>query len=369
MSEQEIHSTLPTGSPILAYGTASRASRTRRILAPIAGIFVILLVGLILFLRTTVRVPTRAFVLAAVRGGTTLPGEFPTTWKDTAQKASLPVILGIAIDDQGLVPFAVTWRGLVSVQELADTEQWNMVRFLRFASHTISSPAYIRLDARNVDPAYEANLEGPVTRTGTWHTNMRVPRSSAPSLPPGDFAISLKAFPEAWPVIQDALRQNAFVLETPEIPDEVSWSASDSALSRLELRYEGAPSASTIQSFASAAGLHDTNTYKLRDDVVAEELRLPKNSLGSSTVRSWEMGDGSLLKIDVHALVLEPMGSGTSTLVQPSPCSNGGRIVFIFNKNIIARISEIVKIPALNSFRAAIGSENAGRLEVCLKRS
>lgn len=382
MSEQEIHSNdlPPSGDIILAYGTSPRASRARMFLFVAAGIFLLCLGSALAMLQTTVPLPERRIALASVRPRTALPNGVPDVWKDTIQRSPFPVLIGLTVGEQGMEPFAIIVRGfasprfaqehagifsLVSERPLPKKEFRRLAHIVPLLSKTIVAPAFIRIDARAIDLEYAFDIEGAVRRDGVWKTNIRLKQASEPRITDGDFSLDIRAFPDAWPFVKDAIQRAGFFFDATETPATVAWSETDQSLPRLVFGYIHGPTTSTKRLFAAAAGAYNTQAYKLPDDVVVEELRLPKSVINTTSSNSTSV-DGMILKIHENELLLESASStGSRELI--APCSKGGWPVLKMNKAIIAKISQKINNFSQIAISNLIMSQKNDLLEICIK--
>ena len=368
MNDQEIHTDLPMGSPILAYGTAtSRTSPKRTILAIIAGIFVVCVIGVFSFLQTSLQMPSHIVVLAAIRANTTLPNGAPTLWRDAAQHTSSPLLIGLTETDGTLRPFALAFGDsmpegskqreglfmLISSSTVSSTDTWKLAQVIGLLAKTTVAPAYLRVDAHAIDPSYDGVIDGPIESDGTWKTGFFLPKASPPAIPDTNFSIDLRAFPDAWPPIEHALQQNGFEFDTTDVPATFGWNRiTATSPSVIHLRYAAGPSTSTIQAFSAASGIYSTSSYTLHDNVVTEGLNLPTREL-ELTGNSHELVYGDSSTTEVHTAI--------------DPCSSGGSTVLTLRKLFLATIIQQAKLTDFLPLEDIVASENDGRLEICVR--
>ena len=378
MSEQDIHGTLPMGSPILAYGTGPRTSHARTILAISAGIFVALVVCLVLALRTQVQMPTRIAALMVVRGKTTLPDSAPAVWRQSVAHSSMPVMLGITMDEQGAQPFAVTFSspvkstfahidsGAVSVlfdDRTTSVQSWPLSRLVSFAFHTITSPAYLQLDASAVDPSFDTRVEGPINSHGIWITDAET-KGDGHALPNGDFSVNLSSFPQTWPFIQQALPQTAALNQAQDTPESIAWNQATSSVPNLILQFPQAPSTSTLLTLAGIAGLSEQVPYRLNDDVIAQELRLPTELL-TSTSSAPISTSTTTLTINGNRISIQPLEAVAPLTLDVAGCEQGDQAVFHLSPQFIRLLGQRDGLQFLTGADGLTASIHTGKLEFC----
>lgn len=376
MSDAEIHPELPLGSPILAYGT-SRPPRVRRMLLAIAaGIFVVL-AGAIAWLWTAkTRMPDRVVSIAAVRAGTQLPDGFPLAWKD-ATRDGASSLLGFVLTEHGLEPFALTLGSpsgaapvsamkngrftVLSEQPIAVWRDAPLTEPLALLLKTLFHPAYLRVDPSAFGVDENHLIEGPIDAHGNWNTNTKISGASPQELPSGNIAIDASAFPEAWPIILRELRDRNFDFEPDASPVAIGWSVSSGTTPLIDLRFAHDVSSSTILSFASAAGLHDVASFKLLDDTVVDELRLPENRLASTSSDALRTGEGSHLEISGTRLSVVPDAPAPTPA---SPCSEGRPLLRVSREAIDAALFTS-GVPLVHPFQNIEAVELNGKLQIC----
>lgn len=297
--EPIIQTLTPSSSPILAFGRSSSVPPYTKLLAIIAGVFAVFVIGAVIVFRAKIPVPEHLLFTAAVRGGTKLPDGVPTVWKRAVEHTSAPSILGLAVVNGSLIPFALTTKNIsdsalniersgaitfASESDIPRSATRPLRDLLALASQTIVHPAYLILDPRALDERLGDRIEGPVDSRGVWKTDIRLATKSFTELPPGDVAVDLDAFPEAWPILTSISREADFPLEIDERPSQVGWSSSSDSTPFVDLRWTAPISTSTKVALAAAAGIEDVSPYRLPDGVVVDELRLPQDAHPSSTI-------------------------------------------------------------------------------------
>lgn len=367
--EPEIFTTTQQASPLLAYGTNRSPWNPQRIgLAVVA--FGVLVISVVWALKATIRIPDRIPLLAVVRGGIPLSDRLPLSWRDAVSGSKLPVVLGVAVTDDGAVPFAlaVGARTSTATQERAGALtflserrierrrvmhlNWLLAGFAR----VISSPAFARIELSAIDPSFAWRIDARLQRDGSWTTDVPLPIGQPTELPPGAFSMNTDAVPEAWPLVRDALRTAGFDLTGSERPSSIGWTPTASSTPFVEMRFAQAPASSTIMAFAAAAGIFDTAPYRLPDGTVLEEFKRP-----TDPSNAW-----------VGQVILSPNILATvprttqEQLTDMNFCTNGRQIALLRQQ-----IIDEIQWRAGLSFRLPISqiqiNEAGGRAILCIK--
>jgi len=379
--DTEIQTSTPPGSPLLAYGE-SRRSRIpgRLIIFCVASVVVFgLLAALIGAFVFTVELPKNTVLLAAFHGQSQLPDPLPRIWQHTAETSKLPFIAGIAQTDTGWTPFTITLRGF------ANAGGWTHGASL-FALH-----ADTPIETKSTHRAYEigppiiqlwkhevyvilSTSASPLSQNSAdlirgsidqniWKTSARITSHATDELVAGDLSIDLTAFPESWPLSRDALKDTG--IDIDQMPETLSWTAASGTLPTLVMTYGPAsPSTSTILGLAAATGQFDTAQVQLPDKTMAEDLRLPRSLLSSTTSAPWEIRPTAATSTP-HMLIEPHLASivfGTATQPLLSLCS--GRIIGFLNSSAIQTIAQRLGI-LFESDRSIELMEDEGHLSIC----
>ena len=333
--EPEIHSVLPNGSPLLAYGE-QRLPR-RKLIGRIAfGFFSTLFVVLFgwLLIGAQIELPAQTFVTAVVPAHTQLPDAYPVLWKIAAKSSSSPMILGFFANDTQLVPFTIGSRfdpvygvemqtqGLLLLQStkpIGSIVSRPLRSFVAPLFSLFRHEAFVRVDLNVFGTGLPEVVEGSVDR-GVWTTQIVVNQSGQLlPLPLGDIRLSLQALPEAWTFVQEALTRSAMPVVLDERPEAMSWSETATS-SSLILRFANEPATSTQLALASAAGWYDVAQRSLPDGTMAQELLTPEKKIAIAQVSSTApnsayAASGTVVQIgalDPQTLSLQQVcGSGT----------------------------------------------------------
>ena len=294
--------------------------------------------------------------------------------------SSLPVILGLAMDAQGAQPFAVavsspvragfahTDSGALSVlfdTHAGDLETWQLSQLVSFSVHTLSSPAYLRFQASAIDPSFESTAEGPIDAHGIWHTDTRL-QGDGSALPNGDFALNLAAFPEAWPFVQQLSSQTAALSGRLDAPEAISWYETTSTTPNMLLQYAQDPSTSTLLVLAGAAGISEQVPYRLHDDVIAHELRLPTELLNSTSSAPLATST-TVLTISGRRVSLRPVELNSIQQADVSGCETGDQAVFHLSHDYLEGIRQHDGWQFIGQADGLTLSVHQGRLEVCIQ--
>lgn len=378
--DQEVPKQLPNGSPILAYGIAKRFTIGRKLLALIAGIFVIACAAAVIVTRGFVQFPDRLLALAAVRGNIQLPSGYPLAWTSVGQ-TPFPKFFGVAMTDAGPEPFAIIVGSspqttlnvdrsgafaFVSEHPLNRTIPNHLYSIASFAAGTILHPAELRVDPSVLDPNIMERIEGPVDANGIWKTNIRIPSRDAQALPSMDLALDLTALPEAWPLIQTAVSKEGLSLDEIDPPTAFGWNMTSGALPNVELRYANGAATSTKLAFAAAAGLFDVQPYTLPGDVVGQELKTPKNMLAATSSNSWAIGVGAQLELAENSVSIKTIGIQGGSMESNEVCTQGRRL-FSMKQAAIQSILTKINLQPFMPVRTIEAHELKGYLVVCVK--
>jgi hypothetical protein len=130
VTDSNIHDTGFTGSPIMSYGEAPVKRRITKLLAVLAGSFVVCVVLLSawFWFLTSLPLPDNMVAMAVVPAGVILPDNAPDVWKQTVEaNRPLPSVLGFARSkaaDDKVVPFAVKAFSLADIVQ--DISAWKL---------------------------------------------------------------------------------------------------------------------------------------------------------------------------------------------------------------------------------------------------
>lgn len=358
--EPDIHSSLPTGSPIIAYGE-TRRPKGKKLLALIAGSFVVLLLGAFVWALFAWKIPfpTNIPILIAIHGQTSLPDSMPKIWQ-VAARASHPVLIGLFATDNGLHPFSL---GLVTDERTGGPAiQSGPLLFQSEASLESTSTASIRgllgpllkLSSHQAWMTFEG-YSGPIDYH-SWYPNLTLAHSSTSfELPPGQISLNLISFPDAWPAIQDALARPPLALNLEQMPASIGMVLDERMPTRIELRFAEPPASSTRLTIAAAAGLYDLKKTDLPDGTRSNILELPLEELAATTNTSW----------DASTTIFTIGAATTSISISSTACGNGQSIGF-FSSSTLSQFNSFAGIPltfAQNGLLVILENE---KLRICM---
>lgn len=360
--EPDIHSTLPEGSPLLAYGT-SRESRFKDatwLLAIGAGILVglTLIIGTIVIATRKVALPKGIVALAVVPKTATLPSGFPRVWREAANGSS--AILGITKVNNTYVPFALiptlSWKNnffkLTSEAPLETPTSLSVYRLARLMQHGSKAP-YLELRNGENDIHSGPTLSGTIKDT-IWTTSLEASTSSKQNLPAQDLALDLSAFPESFAPIAEALEGRVTGINTIPRPDILGWSELADGNFSLELAYEGEIPKTTRTIFSVAAGDFTTIPYHLSDETLVEEIR-PLDTGSIATTGT------SPIFITQNSIRLGEVAAAPST---DEAC--GEHLLARFRGNILLFIVERLNVPfVIPADTTLLVGEEKGKVIVC----
>jgi len=372
--ETDIQTTTPAGSPIMAYGEA----RGPRMNGRTVGFALLVLVFLIVVgvgaatLFWPVDLPKNTFILASFHGGEHLSDPLPRVWQNTAETSKLPFVAGIAKTADGWQAFTVTLRGfgdagswthatgpfVIHADTTLDLEKGFRAYMIERPIYALKShAAFVTIKGDALDASLTGSLNG-VIDGNVWKTTTRLTDHALHDLVSGDLAVDLRALPDAWPSLKDALHDQGFELDT--MPETVAWSQTSGTLPALTLDF-GAdhPSTSTILALAAAAGDYDEVKIQFPDGTVAQDLRLPLHILASTSSVDWEVTTGTHVRIGLNTASINPSQIGPSFVPH---CS--GRPVAHFGQNIVLSLAQRFN-PSFSGSASIDLTENNGVLQIC----
>ncbi|MFH1620480.1 MAG: hypothetical protein ABIB04_00135 [Patescibacteria group bacterium] len=373
--EPEIFSTLPTGNPILAYGTSGRFNKTKAIKIITAIFGALLCAALIWFIfYFSFPFPSQTVLLMATKNN----GAFnstPNIWGRAAQNNIRPLVLGMAWTDKGFVPFVITLRkGALAAEYKYDVGPVNILSDEPLALESKRKTKDIlglvlKLAGDNqgflvVDGGIFLGekwpiISGPIS-DGIWKTDLDL---SAPQidLPKGDVAINTKILPQAWPPIRNALEMSGLVNLPSDTPSLVAWHVNNTTIGSLELQYENNIPQTALQQMSAAAGIYSVKIISLPDGNVAEEFELPNDSLSTNTTSS---GDYRLLTT-TNTLLLS-FNNASDKVDTDIGCQLDDSILNIKGE-ALELLMDRLKIPTSIQFSAFEAASQNGNLIFCLK--
>ena len=350
-------------NPIFAFGLTPPISFRRKLLLLLASLASVSVIAFILIGKTTVSVPERVVLIAAIRGGTPLPNGLPRTWMSVKEHKKFPSLVGLALQDKRLVPFAFHpgQQGLLTFESeipISRPSRMPLAQILWLLGHTIVAHGYLQLDGSHFDERLAFHLAGPIDRSGTWRTDARLSPAPSQALPSHEVAINLDALPDAWPLIQSVTREEGFLLDESERPALFGWTSASSSIPIVELHFTTKPSATTTLAFASAAGLSESVRTKLPDDVVVEELHKPTFVLQATSPVLIALESGLQLSITDQTLA-----TVSSEKISPvSPCDARGRPILHISGSALQSLFRTFQLPEL-LFRLFEAREVSGKIE------
>lgn len=362
--DADIHTTTPSGSPLLAYGTSTSFFGPRKWLryAIPGGIgLLFLVICTILYFSLRVHIPQNPLILAVVPGKTDLPTTLPNLWRKAAQSSKLPILLGASLQNKKIIPFVVTFRngsienntpysqGLFSLytESPSTTQKWPASILFKQLFSTNKGSIHILPSALHIE---SPDIVGTLTKNG-WETSTSLP-TTAISLPTGDLVANLTVFPEATEPIFQALRASGYNFSSKIPPiQNISWQwASGTAYGvRIALINKASPSLPLLDNTA----LIHTASYKLPDDTVFQEYT-NNDSRDSSTTSQSGVWDTENLVWQSASYILQP--ELKSSCVQ-------GTTVFHLSGEALIHLEHILSIDI--PFSQMDISSHQGKMLVC----
>lgn len=398
---------LPPSNPLhgrgISYAYMLCPEGVFRILIGVAISAVIIISAMLM--RWWIPLPQHLVALAVVRGGTNLPQAFPSIWREELRTSQMPIFLGLARTSQRIEPFVVSCtllrctifprhlspspRAIKSGESSAHVLTWNRLAWI---SGLVFSPAYLRLDTHEIHPSLQEIVSGPINAFGQWKTNIRLPDASSfvsglrSPLPQADIALDLERLPEAWPLLLNALRPRGIYLDILEKPSSVGLTFSSSSAPEIELHFAQGYATSTATHFAAAMGIFSTLPYRLADETVVEELRLPeyadlllraddtqptttRKDAYESTKTQEQKGRRLDIAQDMLAIRMENLRdipSSTKAAVQSPDGCVFDRPIARFSSLSLDRLAELMGFVTPQSFRTLSIGETAARVWVCV---
>jgi len=372
MEQEPLNIGLQQANHLLGFKEDKRPSRPRFWLAVAASL---LLGGAVVFflLKSVIdgiRLPQTTVAWAVLKRGHELPAAAPRLWREASGRTNAPLIIGLAKDDNGWIPFVVTNRwnddfdadkaysGMlmtaseraVTADKTIDTESAAQAA-LAMATH----PAYANLDLKQLDPDLDFVLQGPIDGN-VWRTNLPLKKTDT-TLPAGkDAAVDLETWPEAWPLINSQMKRILGGTEVAERPAFISWAVASDTSRSIDLGFNRTPATSTVYSLAGALGIYDEANLELPDGSSLIELRWPVKKL-----------DGKWVEFDKPGLVVLGLMDNNLTIGDAPPSSQAkgcgqGRTTAFFSGDALHQALGFSPNSGMNDL---IFMEDNGYLKIC----
>ena len=308
MSDIVIHTNQLSGSPIISYGdTGIRSSKTK-LLAVLAGGFVLLIIGLLawFWFGTHIPLPNNAILSAIVPAGTKLPERAPGLWKTvSADNDPLPVLVGYAKgDDASLVPFAIRFPSVFS-RKFYSTGNWELVADVQLKNDVSGSPYSVfswpwsALRQKQVwlalypqimfgEPGLEVSglperIQGYMT-DHAWITDLvagDAVNSNQDAKNVSSMTSQIPLLNENQTVLHNFFASQGLSVKLPE-KNMLTWEKINSE-NQIKIDLNEPVTTDTLSGLAQAVGLFDKSDYLLPDDVMMQGKRPALKVFSSST--------------------------------------------------------------------------------------
>lgn len=308
MSDIVIHTNQLSGSPILSYGdTGIRSSKTK-LLAVLAGGFVLLVIGLFtwFWFCTHIPLPNNTILSAVIPAGTKLPERAPEIWKTVlADNDPLPALVGYAkADDASLVPFAVRFPSLFS-RKFYSTGNWELAADVQLKNNVSGSPFSVfswpwsALKQKQIwlalypqimfgEPGLEVSglperIQGYMTNHA-WITDLVVGdavNSNQDAKNVGGMTSQIPLLTENQMILHNFFASQGLSVRLPE-KNMLTWEKINSE-NQLKIDLNGPVTTDTLSGLAQAVGLFDESDYLLPDSVMMQGKRPALKVFSSST--------------------------------------------------------------------------------------
>lgn len=297
--ETVIHDNVLRGSPIMSFGEPPRRYRALKLLALLAGSFLVLALSLAFVAWVTMKLPLpeSPLVAAVVRSSVTMPGNIPQVWREARDMNDpMPTLLGYARNPETgePVPFAVTFPSLFDGATYS-SGRWNLLtdqdlkaaeylpmskiygKLLGFpTSHDVWLTVYAKnlLDSEGALSGLPQIIQGEV-KDRIWHTDLSSEGlSGLDSLQLGQNAIPLTA--ENSLIAGSAAVLQGITLNLPET-GVLNW-VNTATGTRLEPKSMNSQNTTGESDLAVANGLFGYRQKFLEDQTPYYMLTFPDSS-------------------------------------------------------------------------------------------
>ncbi len=372
MEQEPLNIGLQQANHLLGFKEDKRPSRLRFWLAIAASL---LLGGTAVFflLKSVVdgiRLPQTTVAWAVLKRGGELPSIAPRLWREAASRTDAPLIIGLAKDGRGLVPFVITNRwndgfeaakkysgvlmaaseGEIAMDKTVDAQSASQA-----ALAMLTHPAFASLDLKQLDPTLDFILQGPLDGNA-WLTNLPLKKTDTNLPTDKDAAIDLETWPEAWPLINSQMKRVLGGTEVAERPSFISWTVASDTSRSIDLGYTQTPATSTIYSLAGALGIYDEASLDLPDGSSLIELRWPVKTLAGKWVEFDKPGL-VVLGLMENNLIIDK----SSKPIRASGCDQGRATAF-FSSELLEKA---LGLPYKEKSGGIYFMEDDGYLKIC----
>ena len=281
---------LPSGSPIIGYGEASRKISGRFVGAIIGLLLVASLVGGLCYALffATIHLPDQTIAYAVISGGTELPKEMPRVWREAALHTTNPIVLGLAQTSSTITPYVISPRinqtfgvfsrkeNIFQIESDAELSTSNIITKSASLSwdilRSVGAQAYIHVFPSELFGETLPSFSGRLSKNHFRISDVDLQNESLENA-----TISASINDANWPVVQAILETTSFGLALDERPSSFSWNSS-SGTEMLRLTYKDQVPESVRRTVFQYVGTTSSTSFKLPDGTIAEELEIPQNS-------------------------------------------------------------------------------------------
>jgi hypothetical protein len=312
--ENQIQTSLPNGSPIVAFGTQGSVGRG---FAPwmwgVIGAVVVFVIFFIIVLSLRVPFPKDVRLRAYLGKDAKISDRYPTLWRLANGSHVIPRIIGFYSEDNKTYAIVPRWQSMpgftrtnflafsLITDEAVELQSESILRQIPILFKVSKHEAFLELTLPDV------TLAGPFDGH-TWKTDLAVNQAPSGELPEGDIAVDFQVFPQAWPQIQQTLAQQGWMIH--DQPQRIGWSQTE-GLPEFSLIYANNVPTTTALSLMSAGGLHDTTKLALPDGEVVSEFTEPTSQIRQEA--DWELASGTHLLIKQGTISIQRPGTINKT--------------------------------------------------------
>lgn len=334
-----LNKTTQSGVPLLGPGFQPylelQQQNPKKKYAKIIACFFVLLLCLYVYI-SFITIPKNPLIIAVISGKTSLSPRYPHVWQDAVDKSSWPVLIGISVQNNKMIPFAVTLNlspipiHLHVEKDGLPTEKWY---FFKVQQGFI----YFRPSALDI---HMPDFTGKITANGI-QTSIPVHPADI-SLPGGNASINILAFPEASSSILEALAGAGY-----DLPKSID------NLQAITLQLQGATSTGARLDFSAGISQKLPKTslknFILQDETTSSELLINENDIVTTSTEnllSWQSDNFD------------------SSFIHTSLCQNSQQLFYIDQKGL-ERISALLtyNLP----FSGIEGISTNGYLDLCFQ--
>lgn len=378
MSDPVYHDAQFAGSPLISYGEAPAKKRIPKLLAFLAGSFVLVLLGVFtwFWVFTSVEVPAEPMLMAIVPAGFVLPPETPELWRNTAENNDpLPTILGFVENriDGKAIPFAVrvisvsdlfrdgphpVWSLISAKGNLGRISKLTPMKIFGNPFKSTGKQAWLSLDPSMVIGTDQEKLALPSRMEGLfdgkiWEVNMPIVDTSE-QVPTSSLNL-VTISGRSNGLLANYSLTNGIIWQLPEA-SWLAWRHQTSTLDMIIYPSPFLPSSSTIMEMASSDELLSRQSLLLADETDYFEFQPPSPSTSTQGTESQQI-------INFH-IPQNLIWSAVDETVSPSTCP--GKTVAVYDALSLKNICSWIDICFIKPTSLVV-SQQGGKTFFCIK--